>query len=164
MSGIVAIPFQLDKNTDALAATDQAMLPSQGAGSVAGIHAIQDGYIRGIDCEVESAQSDGDDVTFSVYVGGTRDDDSEVTVAGAGSSAGATYGTSRFDRGDAITTPPATSNPVSMPISSDTAEPTAEDFWLLPIPPTGLAIQVSYRKAILSDFRRVRPRNPPRSN
>ena len=100
MSGIVAIPFQLDKNTDALAATDQAMLPSQGAGSVAGIHAIQDGYIRGIDCEIEAAQSDEDDVVFSVYVGGTRDDDSEVTVAGAGSSAGATYGTSRFDRGD----------------------------------------------------------------
>ena len=70
----------------------------------------------------------------------------------------------RFDRRDAITTPLATSDPVSMLISSDTAEPTAEDFWLLSIPPTGLAIQVGFRNAILSDFCRIGPRRPPRSN
>ena len=98
MSGIVALDFQLDNADAALAATDAALAPVQGAGSVTVLHAVQDGYIRGIDCELEAAQSDGDDVVFSVYVGGTRDDDSEVTVSGAGSSAGATYGTSRFDR------------------------------------------------------------------
>ena len=98
MSGLVTLAFQLDKADAALAETDTALAPVQGAGSVAVLHAIQDGYIRGLDCELEAAQSDGDDVVFSVYVGGTRDDDSEVTVAGAGTSEGATYGTARFDR------------------------------------------------------------------
>lgn len=109
MSGIVALPFQLDKAAAALGLTDEALAPVQGAGSVTVLHAIQDGYIRGIDCELEAAQSDGDDVTFSVYVGGTRDDDSEVTISGAGTSEGDSYGTARFDRpgipvseGDAI--------------------------------------------------------------
>ena len=100
MSGIVALPFELDKDAAALGTTDEALAPVQGAGSVTVLHGIQDGYIRGLDCEIESAQSDGDDVIFSVYVGGTRDDDSAVTLAGAGSSAGAMYGTQRFDRGD----------------------------------------------------------------
>ena len=98
MSGIVTLAFQLDKADAALAATDTALAPVQGAGSVTVLHAVQDGYIRGIDCELEAAQSDEDDVVFSVYVGGTRDDDSEVTVAGAGTSEGATYATARFDR------------------------------------------------------------------
>ena len=98
MSGIVTLAFQLDKADAALAATDAALAPVQGAGSVTVLHAIQDGYIRGLDCEVETAQSDEDDVVFSVYVDGTRDDDSAVTVAGSGSSAGATYATARFDR------------------------------------------------------------------
>ena len=109
ISGIVALAFQLDKADAALAETDAALAPVQGAGSVTVLHAIQDGYIRGLDCEIEAAQSDGDDVIFSVYVGGTRDDDSEVTVAGAGTSEGETYATARFDRpgipvseGDAI--------------------------------------------------------------
>ena len=100
MSGIVALAFQLDKASAALEATDQALAPVQGAGSVAVLHAIQDGYIRGLDCEIEAGQDDGDDVIFSVYVGGTRDDDSEVTLSGAGTASGATYGTLRFDRGD----------------------------------------------------------------
>jgi hypothetical protein len=98
ISGIVTLAFQLDNAAAALAATDAALAPVQGDGSVTVLHAIQDGYIRGIDCELEAAQSDEDDVIFSVYVGGTRDDDSEVTVSGAGSAAGATYGTARFDR------------------------------------------------------------------
>ncbi len=100
MSGIVALAFQLDKAAAALGATDEALAPVQGAGSVTVLHAVQDGYIRGLDCELEAAQSDGDDVTFSVYIAGTRDDSSEVTVAGAGTSEGATYGTARFDRPD----------------------------------------------------------------
>jgi hypothetical protein len=99
LSGIVAIPFELDKDAAALGTSDEALKPCQGAGAVAEVHAIQDGAVRGIDCEIETAQSDGDDVIFSVYVGGTRDDDSAVTLAGAGSSAGAKYGTSRFDKG-----------------------------------------------------------------
>jgi hypothetical protein len=70
----------------------------------------------------------------------------------------------RLDRRDAIAPPLVTSNPVPILISSDTAKPTAENFWLLPIPPTGLAIQVGFRKAILSDFCRVSPRYPPGSN
>ena len=98
ISGIVTLAFQLDKADAALAETDTALAPVQGAGSVAVLHAIQDGYIRGLDCELEAAQSDGDDVVFGVYVGGTRDDDSEVTVAGSGTSEGDTYGTARFDR------------------------------------------------------------------
>ena len=98
MSGLVTLTFQLDKADAALAATDAAMAPVQGAGSVVALHAIQDGYIRGLDCEIEAAQSDGDDVVFSVYVGGTRDDDSAVTVAGAGTAEGATSATARFDR------------------------------------------------------------------
>ena len=57
---------------------------------------------------------------------------------------------------DSIAPPPATSHPVSIPISSDAAEPTAKNFRLPAIPPTGLAIQIRFRKAILSDFRRVR--------
>jgi len=98
ISGIVTLAFQLDNAAAALTATDAALAPVQGAGSVTVLHAVQDGYIRGIDCELEAAQSDEDDVIFSVYVGGTRDDDSEVTVSGAGSGAGATYGIARFDR------------------------------------------------------------------
>ena len=100
MSGIVALAFQLDKAAAALEATDQDLAPVQGAGSVAVLHAIQDGYIRGLDCEIEAAQDDGDDVIFSVYVGGSRDDDSEVTLSGAGTASGATSGQQRFDRGD----------------------------------------------------------------
>ncbi|GEM_PF-6994686 len=109
MSGVVTLVFEKDLAAGALAATDAALAPVQGAGSVAVLHAIQDGCVRGVDCEIESAQSDSHDVIFSVYVGGTRQEVSEVTVAGAGSSAGATYGTARFDRpgipvaeGDAI--------------------------------------------------------------
>jgi len=98
MSGLVTLTFQLDKADTALAATDAALAPVQGAGSVVALHAIQDGYIRGLDCEIEAAQSDGDDVVFSVYVGGTRDDDSAVTVVGAGTSEGAISATARFDR------------------------------------------------------------------
>jgi hypothetical protein len=100
MSGIIALAFELDKDAAALGATDEALAPVQGAGSVTVLHAIQDGYVRGLDCEIEAAQSDGDDVIFSVYVGGTRDADSAVTLSGAGSSAGATYGTQRFERGE----------------------------------------------------------------
>lgn len=100
MSGIVALAFQLDKDAAALEATDQDLVPVQGAGSVAVLHAIQDGYIRGLDCEIEAGQDLGDDVIFSVYVAATRDDDSEVTLSGAGTASGATYGTQRFDRGD----------------------------------------------------------------
>ena len=100
MSGIVALPFELDKADAALEATDQALQPCQGAGSVAEYHAIQDGAIRGLDAEIEAAQSDGDDVIFSVYVGGSRQADSEITLSGSGSSAGATSGQSRFDKGD----------------------------------------------------------------
>jgi len=100
ISGIVALAFQLDKAAAALGATDEALAPVQGAGSVAVLHAVQDGYIRGLDCELEAAQSDGDDVVFSVYVDGTRDADSVVTVAGAGTSEGATCATAMFDRPD----------------------------------------------------------------
>ena len=98
MSGIVALTFELDKAAAALETSDQAMQPAQGAGSVTKYTAIQDGAIRGLDCEIEAKQSDGDDVIFSVYIAGSRDDDSEVTVAGAGSSAGADYATKRFDK------------------------------------------------------------------
>ena len=100
MSGIVALAFQLDKNAAALEATDQALAPAQGAGSVAVLHAIQDGYIRGLDCEIEAAQDLGDDVIFSVHVAGTRDDDSAVTLSGSGTASGATHGEQRFDKGD----------------------------------------------------------------
>ncbi|MBN1856935.1 MAG: hypothetical protein JW846_08280 [Dehalococcoidia bacterium] len=99
ISGITPLSFQLDNAAAALAATDTALVPVQGAGSVAVYHAIQDGFIRGLDCEIETAQDDGDDVIFSVYVGGTRDDDSAVTLSGAGTAGGATYGTQRFDKG-----------------------------------------------------------------
>lgn len=98
MSGIVTLTYQKDLATAALAATDQTLEPVQGDGSVAELHAIQDGYIRGLDCEIEDAQSADDDVVFSVYVDGVREDSSELTVDGAGTSAGATYGTARFDR------------------------------------------------------------------
>ena len=98
ISGIVTLAFQLDNAAAALAATDAALAPVQGAGSVAVLHAVQDGYIRGLDCELEVPQSDEDDVVFSVYISGTRDDDSEVTVSGAGTSEGARYGVARFDR------------------------------------------------------------------
>ena len=100
MSGIVALSFQLDKDAAALAATDEALAPAQGAGSVAELHAIQDGYIRGLDCEIETAQDLGDDVTFSVYIATVRDTDSVVTLAGAGTAAGAKSGQLRFDKGD----------------------------------------------------------------
>ena len=99
MSGIVALAFQLDNASAALAATDAALAPVQGAGSVAQFHAIQDGYIRGLDCEIETAQNLGDDVIFSVYVGGTRDADSAVTLSGLGTAGRTTYGAQRFDRG-----------------------------------------------------------------
>lgn len=98
ISGIVTLAFQLDNAAEALAATDTALAPVQGAGSVAALHAIQDGCIRGLDCELEAAQSAEDDVVFSIYINGTRDDDSEVTVAGAGTSEGTTYAVARFDR------------------------------------------------------------------
>ena len=98
ISGIVTLTFQLDKNTAALAETDEAMTPVQGAGSVTKLTALQAGAIRGIDLEIESQQSDEDDVIGSVYVGGTRVDETEVTVAGAGTSAGADQTTSRFDK------------------------------------------------------------------
>ena len=98
ISGIVVLTFELDKDAAALEATDQAMQPAQGAGSVTKYTAIQDGAIRGLDGEIEAKQSAGDDVIFSVYIAGSRDDDSEVTVAGAGSSAGTDYATKRFDK------------------------------------------------------------------
>ncbi len=98
ISGIVVLTFQLDKATAALAESDEAMAPVQGAGSVAKFTAIQDGAIRGIDLEIESKQSEGDDVIGSVYVGDSRVDGTEVTIAGAGSSAGADQATSRFDK------------------------------------------------------------------
>lgn len=97
MSGIITLTFELDKDAAALGTTDEALKPCQGAGSVAEYHAIQDGCIRGLDCEIEAAQSDGDDVIFSVYVGGTRNPNT-VTLAGAGSSAGAKHGETRFDK------------------------------------------------------------------
>ena len=100
VSGIVALPFELDKDAAALGATDEALQPCQGAGAVAEYHAIQDGYIRGIDAEIEAAQDAGDDVLFSVYVGGVRDDDSEITLAGAGTASGVTHNEARFDKGD----------------------------------------------------------------
>ena len=46
ISGIVALPFELDKDTSALAETDEAMAPAQGAGSVTKFTAIQAGAIR----------------------------------------------------------------------------------------------------------------------
>ncbi len=98
ISGIIALSFQLDKDAAALGETDEAMAPVQGAGSVTKFTAIQEGTIRGIDLEIESKQSDGDDVIGSVYIGGSRVDGTEVTIAGAGSSAGADHATSRFDK------------------------------------------------------------------
>lgn len=98
ISGIVTLIFQLDKDTAALAETDEAMVPVQGGGSVTKFTPIQAGAIRGIDLEIESKQSEGDDVIGSVYVGGTRVDGTEVTVAGAGSSAGADHAAARFDK------------------------------------------------------------------
>jgi len=98
MSGLVTLTFELDKATAALATTDTALAPVQGAGSVVTLHALQDGYIRGIDCEIEAAQSDGHDVIFSVYVGGTRAAASEVTLAGGGTAEGQTAAVARFSR------------------------------------------------------------------
>ena len=98
VSGIIALTFELDKDASALAETDEAMAPVQGAGSVTKVTAIQDGAIRGIDLEIESQQSEGDDVIGSVYVAGSRVDGTEITVAGAGTSAGADQATSRFDK------------------------------------------------------------------
>ena len=98
ISGIIALTFELDKATSALGETDEALAPVQGAGSVSKLTAIQDGVIRGIDLEIESPQSAGDDVIGSVYVAGSRVDGTEVTIAGAGSSAGADYAISRFDK------------------------------------------------------------------
>ena len=98
VSGIVALTFELDKDTSALAETDETMAPTQGAGSVTKFTAIQAGAIRGIDLEIESSQSAGDDVIGSVYVAGSRVDGTEVNIAGAGSSAGADYAISRFDK------------------------------------------------------------------
>lgn len=98
ISGIVALTFELDKDTAALGETDEAMTPAQGTGSVSKLTPIQAGAIRGIDLEIESKQSDGDDVIGSVYLGGSRVDGTEVTIAGAGSSAGADQVTARFDK------------------------------------------------------------------
>ena len=98
VSGIVALTFQLDKDAAALGVTDEAMAPAQGAGSVTKFTAIQNGAIRGIDLEIESKQSDGDDVIGSVYIGDSRVDETEVTAAGAGTSAGTDQTTSRFDK------------------------------------------------------------------
>lgn len=98
ISGIVVLSFQLDKDTAALAETDEAMTPVQGAGSVTKLTAVQEGAIRGIDLEIESKQSDGDNVIGSVYVGGSRVDGTEVAIAGAGTSAGADHTTARFDK------------------------------------------------------------------
>ena len=98
ISGIVALTFELDKDASALGETDEAMAPVQGTGSVAKFTAIQDGAIRGIDLEIESQQSVEDDVIGSVYIASSRVDGTEVTVAGAGSSAGADEATSRFDK------------------------------------------------------------------
>ena len=98
ISGIVALSFQLDKDAAALAETDEAMAPVQGAGAVTKLTAIQEGAIRGIDLEIESKQSAGDDVIGSVYVGGSRVGGTEVTIAGAGTSAGADHVTARFDK------------------------------------------------------------------
>lgn len=97
-SGLVALSFELDKDASALGETDEAMAPVQGAGSVTKFTAIQDGAIRGIDLEIETKQSEGDDVIGSVYVAGGRVDGTEVTIAGAGTSAGADYAVSRFDK------------------------------------------------------------------
>jgi len=98
ISGIVTLTFQLDKNTAALGETDEAMMPVQGAGLVAKLTAIQDGAIRGIDLEIESKQSDGDDVIGSVYVAGSRVNGTEVTIEGAGTSNGADHATARFNK------------------------------------------------------------------
>ena len=98
ISGIVTFTFQLDKDTAALAETDEAMLPVQGAGSVSKLTAIQDGAIRGIDLEVESKQSDGDDVIGSVYIGGSRVDGTEITIEGAGTTNGDDHAAARFDK------------------------------------------------------------------
>jgi len=98
ISGIVALTFELDKDAAALGATDEAMAPVQGAGSVTKFTAIQSGAIRGIDLEIESPQSAGDDVIGSVYIGGSRADGTAVTIAGAGTSAGADHANSRFDK------------------------------------------------------------------
>ena len=98
ISGIVVLSFQLDKDTAALAETDEAMTPVQGAGAVTKLTAVQEGAIRGIDLEIESKQSDGDNVIGSVYVGGSRVDGTEVAIAGAGTSAGADHATARFDK------------------------------------------------------------------
>jgi hypothetical protein len=97
MSGLVTLTFELDKAAAALGTTDEALQPCQGAGSVAEYHAIQDGCIRGLDCEIETAQDAGDDVIFSVYVGGARNPNS-VTLAGAGTASGAKHGESCFDK------------------------------------------------------------------
>ncbi|TET17094.1 MAG: hypothetical protein E3J81_02280 [Dehalococcoidia bacterium] len=97
MSGIITLTFELDKNAAALGTTDEALKPCQGAGSVAEYHAIQGGCIRGLDCEIESAQSDGDDVIFSVYVGASRNPN-PFPRAVADSSAGAKHGETRFDK------------------------------------------------------------------
>jgi hypothetical protein len=98
ISGIVTLTFQLDEDTAALGETDEAMLPIQGAGSVAKFTAIQDGAIRGINLEIESKQSDGDDVIGSVYVGGARVDGTEVTIEGASTANGADHAAARFDK------------------------------------------------------------------
>ncbi|MFC1937410.1 hypothetical protein ACFLWY_02475 [Chloroflexota bacterium] len=98
ISGIVALSVELDKAAAALGTSDEAMAPVQGAGSVTKFTAVQEGAIRGIDIEIESKQSDGDDVIGSVYVGGSRVDGTEVTIAGAGTSAGADHVTARLDK------------------------------------------------------------------
>lgn len=98
ISGIVALTFELDKDTAALAETDEAMTPVQGTGSVSKLTPVQAGAIRGIDLEIESKQSDGDNVIGSVYVGGSRVDGTEITIAGAGTAAGADQVTARFDK------------------------------------------------------------------
>ncbi len=98
ISGVVALTFALDKNTDALGTTDEAMLPVQGSGAAGKFSAIQDGAVRGIDLEIEAGQSAGDDVIGAVYINGTRVADTATTIAGAGTAQGADHATARFDK------------------------------------------------------------------
>ena len=63
-------------------------------------YTVKDLLQTAIKSEIEAGQDLGDDVIFSVYVGGSRDDDSAVTLSGSGTASGATHGEQRFDRGD----------------------------------------------------------------
>lgn len=98
VSGLYALHCHLDKAAAALEETDQPLAPVQGAGSVADEHAMQDGCIRGLAVEIEAAQDAGDDVIASVYIGGSRDADTEVTLTGAGTGAGEKFKAAIFDK------------------------------------------------------------------